>query len=521
MHSKSQGIFLAKWHGKMEAFFGQRDGRVSVLPISQTASIGRLFGVIALVCIALLVMSLVVHAHPGMLLALPAVAVPSKTAPSESKKPANIRKMEADLKALAKELEQGQLEMAAGPITQERGEELEQKAMEMESLQGHIDQYNRIAGIVNSSKQVDKVTLPGEDSNTGVKTVRTTPGHMFVMSDAYRQYQINGKNGWSSNVDLKGARFGKSGPHGYVKLHGEEAVAFERKAFDPATLSALGTDAIIPVDRDPEIVRFAEPEILTIRDMLNEVPTTSDAVKYVRHTATIRAAAVQASRGALKGYLHLTFDLQTVNVETIAVLSKVTEQDVDDAPRLVGVINGEMELDVKVQEEQQLTWSDGTGGSMVGLFAPTSGIIEFNRAQPGDTIIDTIRRMRTDMRKTRVVPTFVAIDPIDWEDVELIKGTDTRYVWGMITDLRGPRVWSLQVVESDAMTNNTTGERRLLVGDGKRGATIYNRQDTRLAIGFVDDDFARNLRTLRAEERLALAIKRPFAFEYAVTHVGP
>jgi hypothetical protein len=43
----------------------------------------------------------------------------------------------------------------------------------------------------------------------------------------------------------------------------------------------------------------------------------------------------------------------------------------------------------------------------------------------------------------------------------------------------------------------------------------------RLAIGFVDDDFARNLRTLRAEERVALAVKRPWAFTYATTEAAP
>ena len=39
-------------------------------------------------------------------------------------------------------------------------------------------------------------------------------------------------------------------------------------------------------------------------------------------------------------------------------------------------------------------------------------------------------------------------------------------------------------------------------------------RDVRLAVGFVDDDFSRNLRTLRAEERLALAVKRAYAAEY-------
>lgn len=455
--------------------------------------------------------SLIAAAGSKMLLATPAApAAPARKSGTEPKKPANIRQMEADLKALAKELQEGQTEMAAGPITQERGEELESKAQEMEELQAHIDQYNRISKLTKGAREIESPTLP-TDRNGNVKRIRTTAGHLFIASEGFRQYRAQGKQGWSAKVDIKG-RPGRRG----VILQGEEAVAFQAKAFDPATLSDLGTDAIIEVDRDRELVRFEEPELLTMRDVLNVSSTTSDAIKYVKHIATDRAAASQATRGGLKNYLKVEFEPTTVSVETIAVLSKVTEQDVDDAPRLVSYINGEMSLDIRVEEERQLLWGTGLNGQLEGLFAGGE-IDEFNRAAVGDTLIDTIRRMRTDLRKRRVSPNFVMIDPIDWEAIELEKATDNAYIWGLISDLRGPRIWSLRVVESDAMTNEATGQRRILVGDGIRGATIYDRHDVRLAIGFVDDDFARNLRTLRAEERLALGLKRPHAFEFAVT----
>ena len=431
----------------------------------------------------------------------------------DEKAPANIRQMEKDLKGLLTELEQGQVEMAGGKITAERGEELEAKAMEAEELQTSIDRYNKIAGITKGLRNVGKVTLPGDSDNIRSKSLWTTPGHLFVMSDEFANFKRAGVgSGFSQKVGV-GGRLGKKA----VRLMGEAAIEFEKKAFNSADLPNLGTDAVIAVDRDPDITRYEEPEILSIRDVLNVTTTTSDAIRYVRHTATTRAASSQASRGALKQMLRVVFDAQTATVQTIAVLSKVTEQDVSDSPRLVSYINGEMSLDVKVEEERQLLWGDGTGGELVGLFDPTIDIPEFQRAEAGDTVIDTIRKMRTDLRKRRVQPTFVLIDPIDWEEVELTKGSDTHYVWGLVTDLRGPRIWSLRVVESDAMTNLETDERRIVVGDGVRGATIYDREQIQLAVGFMDDDFGRNLRTLRAEERLAFAVKRPWAFEFAIT----
>ena len=522
MHYRHKsGVLLRKWHGRLEAFINNQIVPVRG-PSSATALDAPVAGFVGLAPMLLFVLAIVmvifaiasgmIHLPEASSLSLLGFAMGPTVNKSgtEEKKPVNVRQMEQDLKALARELELAQDELAEGPVSTERGEEIEQKAQEMESLQAHLDRYNKIAGVNKKSKQVGKVRMPGEDEDgLDRKTIYTTPGHLFVMSKELRHYKENGKQNWSGKLDI-GRRFGKK-----IALHGEAARDFEKKAYDPATLPVLGADAVIPIDRDPELVRYQEPEILSIRDMLNNTPTQSDTIKYVKHIATTRGAATVA-RGGLKPFLKIEFSSTTVNVETIAVLSKVTEQDIDDAPRLIAYINGEMNLDVKVEEERQIAWGTGVN-ELLGLFAPANAIPEFARAEVGDTIIDTIRRMRTDLRKKKVQPNFVAIDPIDWEEVELAKGSDTHYLWGLITDLRGPRIWSLRVVESDAMTNPDTGERRMLMGDGTRGATIYDRNQIQLAVGLMDDDFGRNLRTLRAEERLALAVKRNFAFEYATT----
>jgi HK97 family phage major capsid protein len=425
-----------------------------------------------------------------------------------------LKKMESDHKALCDELSKGLEEMEVGPLPQTQGDELKAKRVEAENLQKRIAEVRETTRVISASHQVENPLIPtGETkSRQRGKKLTTTPGHLFVASDAFRQYRANGKQGWSAKIDVKSIRGGK------VDLRGEEAQEFETKAFSEGQLSDLGVDAIVEYDRDPEIIRYEEPEILTMRDVMNVVPTTKDTIRFVKHTLTERAAASQPSRGALKNYLRVEFDVDTVAVETIAVLSKVTEQDIDDAPRLIGTINNEMRLDVKVEEERQILWGGGTLGELEGIYS--QGITEFDRAVVDETVIDTIRRMRTDLRKRRVVPNAVMIDPIDWEQIELTKANTEQYIWGLISTLRGPMIWSMRVIESDEMTNLETGERRILMGDFQRGTTLYDRHDVRLAIGFVDDDFARNLRTLRAEERLAVAVKRPYAFTYAVTAAG-
>jgi HK97 family phage major capsid protein len=422
----------------------------------------------------------------------------------------NIIKMEAQLKSIMREAESMQTEAANAPLSPERATQLHLLLKEGKSIQDQVEAYRQLTDFVDSGKQMRSVTLP-TNADGSRKSILTTPGHKFIASDTFRQWKAQGRPQQMGWVDA-GGRLGSR-----IKLVGEEAVAFEAKTYDSATLSDLGTDAIIQMDRDPTPVRSPEPERLRIRDVFDSAPTTSDTIRYIRYTVT-RGAAMQAGPGAAKAWLKITADPKNVSVETIAVLSKVTEQDIDDAPRLVSLINGEMSLDIKVKEEKELLWGTGNSNDLTGLFSD-GDVPEFDRAAGGDTTIDTIRKMITDLVLAEVEPNFVAIHPLDWEGIELEKSSSTeQYIFALITDLRGPRIWSTRVVATPAMVNPTTNQRRVLVGDGIRGATIYDRNDIRLAIGYVDDDFARNLRSLRAEERLALAVKRPWAFEFAVTH---
>lgn len=51
-----------------------------------------------------------------------------------------------------------------------------------------------------------------------------------------------------------------------------------------------------------------------------------------------------------------------------------------------------------------------------------------------------------------------------------------------------------------------------LTGAFKLGAQLFDRWDARVEVGYVNDDFTKNLVTILAEERLALAVYRPEAF---------
>lgn len=424
----------------------------------------------------------------------------------------NVAQTKAELSKLYEELEEVQAKMDRGEADQNEVDAAQQKAKEADRLQTQVEQYEEVRAAAAKGREFNPGPLPGRGTETedapARNAVKTTPGELFVTSPEFVNWTKAGvQSGFSGKVRVSNLE-GRT-----MHLEGKDAQRFiEQKA---EALPVLGTDAIVPYGRDPDLVRFEEPEILNLRDLFGSLPTSSDTVHFVRHTATGRGAASQDGKGAAKAYLNVTFEPDTVPVQTIAVLSKVSEQDLSDAPRLAGIINGEMSLDVRQETERQLLWGNDTNGQLEGLFEV--GIPEFDRAVVGDTDIDTIRRMRTDLRVARVMPNALAIHPLDWESVELTKAEDEHYIWAIVTTEQGPRIWSLRVVEVDSLENPDTGERRMVMGDWARGATVYDRNMIQLAVGFVNDDFEKNLRTLRAEQRLAFAVKRTHAFSYAQT----
>ena len=55
---------------------------------------------------------------------------------------------------------------------------------------------------------------------------------------------------------------------------------------------------------------------------------------------------------------------------------------------------------------------------------------------------------------------------------------------------------------------------KFLTGAFAMGAQVFDRWQSRVEVGYENDDFTKNMDTILAEERLALAVYRPEAFVY-------
>ncbi len=101
------------------------------------------------------------------------------------------------------------------------------------------------------------------------------------------------------------------------------------------------------------------------------------------------------------------------------------------------------------------------------------------------------------------------LNPIDWTSIDLLKDNEGRYIIGNPQGTLTPTLWGLPVVTTQSIQVG-----KFLTGAFKMGAQVFDQWDSRIQAGYENDDFTKNKVTIRAEERLALAVIRPEAFIY-------
>lgn len=268
---------------------------------------------------------------------------------------------------------------------------------------------------------------------------------------------------------------------------------------------AANSDTIVAPQRQSGIVSGAF-RTLRIRDVLPFGTTSSNLVEYTRELAFTNNAA-ETAEAATKPETALTFELVSAPVKTIAHWLKLSKQVMDDAPALASYVDTRLRYGVELRIDQQLLNGNGSGQNIGGLtkvgnhtaFTPVSG----------DNAIDSINRAIYAVAAADYNATAIIINPADWGAIERTKTTDKAYVFGAPQSL-APTLWGLPVVATNTMQSG-----KFMVGAMDVAAQVWNRQGVTVEMSEADDtNFQKNLVTVRAEARLALAIYRPASIQY-------
>jgi HK97 family phage major capsid protein len=247
---------------------------------------------------------------------------------------------------------------------------------------------------------------------------------------------------------------------------------------------------------------------MTVRDLLTPGSTDAASITYYRETGFTNNADV-VTEGTQKPESTITFESITTNVATIAHWIKASKQILADAKGLRSHIDGRLLYGLALKEEAQLLNGDGGGDNLEGLVtAATAYSAPF--ALSGATLIDKVRLAMLQAVLAEYPATATVMNPIDWAHIELTKDNEGRYIIGNPQGAITPTLWRVPVVETQAMTVD-----KFLTGAFKLGAQIFDREDAAVMISDEDgDNFVKNMVTILAEERLALAIYRPESFIY-------
>lgn len=249
---------------------------------------------------------------------------------------------------------------------------------------------------------------------------------------------------------------------------------------------------------------------MTVRDLLTPGRTNSNSLEYVKQTGFTNAAAIQALEADLKPQSTMKFDLATATVRTIAHYIKASKQVLDDAPQLQSIIDGQMRYGLAYAEELQLLNGNGVGANINGLITQATAYLAPFDPAGTETGIDLIRLAMLQASIALYPATGIVMNESDWARIELLKDTQGRYLIGNPQGTIGATLWGLPVVASPAIAID-----KFLVGAFKGGAQLFDREQANVAVSSEnEDDFIRNMVTIRAEERLALAVYLPQAFIY-------
>lgn len=286
-------------------------------------------------------------------------------------------------------------------------------------------------------------------------------------------------------------------------------LAVPRSSFRAALTNAGNSGGALTYPAD--VLPLVSPLVrrLTIRDLLQPGQTDKASIYFPRESGFTNNAGPQSGQGATKGKSTIEFEDITRNVITIAHTMDVSLQMLADVAYLQSYANGRMMYGLKFKEEEQLLLGSGVGNNLEGLYTAATAY-----AQPAGVVVtneQALDRLRLMILQAELAEAFVSgivMHPTDWANIELLKDQNRAYLFTNPQATTTGRLWGRDVVATQCM-----GVGDALVGDFAAHAQLLDREDAMVSISFENNDnFERNLATLRVEERCVLAIYRPEAF---------
>ena len=242
-----------------------------------------------------------------------------------------------------------------------------------------------------------------------------------------------------------------------------------------------------------------------VTDLIPQITTAQNAYVYMEET-TFTNNAAEVAEGGTYGEAALVLTERSSSVRKIGVWLPVTDEQLEDEPGARAYVNRRLPFMLRQRLDGQILTGNGTAPNLEGVNNVT-GIQ--TQAKSTDPVPDAVYKAMTKVRVTgRAMPNAVVFHPNDWQDVRLLRTSDGIYIWGNPSDAGPERIWGIQVVQSDAQTENTA-----VVGDWANFSLLAVRRGIDVQVTNSHSTyFVEGKQAIRADMRAALVFTRPAAF---------
>ena len=382
----------------------------------------------------------------------------------------------------------------------------------------------KLAALKSRIEADDKDAIAeGEKLRGEIETVQTEIAQ--AEKKAALLSMIGSKSGEDDDTDGAPAR--SMGEHfvRHLKAHpvgkGQRFDVAAKAYNDPLAVGTIASPQVpraLVTDIDRNIVQEVLPETF-LRSLFGSETISGNALTYfVEGSIESNTGSGQSpygfdvvDEGAAKPQVSFADPTPvTVALDKLAAIIKETDEYIDDAPFLASAINGRLLNYLRLREEAYLL-------AKLKAASITADTTSWANSATASEIADLIfSKIQAVQSACGFAADAIVMHPKTWEILRLGKLTNGQYIGGgYFADGQGKQLWGVPVYCSTfaaaPVSGSAAGE--IFVGAFKPCGSVVSKGGTTVeATNTNTDDFEKNRMTIRAEERLALAVRRPAGF---------
>ena len=361
-----------------------------------------------------------------------------------------------------------------------RNDELAELGSKITELTDLEEKRNSLKDEMENSKKVSGMPVYGEPELDEPKSL----GQQFLDSDAYKSF-----------VD-----------------HGIKNIPFEAKT--TVTTSVWTRDTIYQ-----QVVPAIEPNPNPVLDLVDSINTDQTTYYFLQETATNNAA--ETAEGSAAPEDAFSYTAVTAPVRKFITTLPITAELLEDQAGARAYFDGRLANHVLQRLEKQFLIGGGVAPDVKGITQQTGiNTITYTAGAYPATVGGKLRTILEGIKDVeengKLAPDAIVMSPAAYEALAGQVDGNNNFMLGASAFAGSPTIWGLPVVKSSQIGGAVSTTIDVVVGKWGGGLAVNHvfRRGMELQISdsAADGDFGKDILTVKASLRYALAAYKPQAF---------